>query len=56
MLRVYVQLAGEYSWDEEHGIQLIFKEGIDLTRVSSQDGHYAHCDAWGLPESDDRIR
>ncbi|MFC4994676.1 DUF6985 domain-containing protein [Rubritalea tangerina] len=53
---VYVQLAGECSWDEEHGIQLIFKEGCTLTRVSEQDGHYAHCDAWGLPESEDKIR
>jgi len=53
---VYVQLTAECSWDEEHGIQLIFRKGKELSRVSDQDGHYAHCDAFGLPESEDCIR
>ena len=53
---VYVQLAAECSWDPEHGIQLIYREGSSLSRVSEQDGHYTHCDAFGLPETNDRIR
>ncbi len=53
---VYVQLAAECSWDREHGIQLIFRNGRHLTRVSEQDGHYAYWDAWAFPESEDRIR
>lgn len=37
---VIVLLAAECSWDEEHGIQVLFHEGNKLCRVSEQDGHY----------------
>ncbi|MEP4534756.1 MAG: hypothetical protein ABJ004_16815 [Cyclobacteriaceae bacterium] len=30
----------EFDWGEEHGLQLIFKNGERLTRASGHDGHY----------------
>ena len=54
--KVYVQLAAECSWDPEHGIQLIFRNGKHLTRVSEQDGHYDECDPWALPIDEDHIQ
>ncbi|HEY4244555.1 MAG TPA: hypothetical protein VGM88_32295 [Kofleriaceae bacterium] len=36
---VYVQITAECDWEPEHGIQLIYREGWELTRVSEQDGH-----------------
>ena len=36
---VFVTLAGECDWEEEHGLQLVFRDGTTLTRVSAQDGH-----------------
>jgi hypothetical protein len=28
------------EWEEEHGLQLVFKDGLTLTRASGQDGHF----------------
>jgi hypothetical protein len=36
---IYVQLCCECDWEQEHGLQIIFKEGKEVTRVSAQDGH-----------------
>ena len=36
---LYVQVSCECDWEEEHGLQLVFREGRMLTRVSDQDGH-----------------
>jgi hypothetical protein len=53
--KVYVQVSAECDWDVEHGLQLVFRQGNVLSRVSSQDGHLAHADAYDLPEDEDRI-
>ena len=47
---IYVQVACECEWEIEHGLQLVFRRGQKLTRVSSQDGHLTHADAYDLPE------
>lgn len=52
---VYVQIAAECDWEIEHGLQIIYKDGCKLSRVSAQDGHITHSDAYGLPESEDKI-
>lgn len=36
---LYLQVACECEWEQEHGLQLVFKQGTELTRVSAQDGH-----------------
>jgi hypothetical protein len=36
---VYVTVACECDWEEEHGLQLVYRDGTTLSRVSSQDGH-----------------
>jgi hypothetical protein len=53
--KVYVQIAANCDWEQEHGLQIIYREGKQLSRVSDQDGHLTHADAYGLPESEDRI-
>jgi hypothetical protein len=37
--RVYVSVLCECDWEEEHGLQLVYRNGRTLTRVSEQDGH-----------------
>ena len=37
---VYIQVCCNCDWEEEHGLQLVFKDGKALTRVSEQDGHF----------------
>ena len=51
---VLVQLIAESTWGHST-LQIIFYNGEKLTRLSEEDGHYAYCDAYDLPESADRI-
>jgi len=52
---VYVQVTGNCGWDPEHGIQVVFRRGNVLARVSSQDGHLTTADAYALPEDQNTI-
>ena len=52
---VYLQVICECDWEPEHGLQLVFRKGNILSRVSGQDGHLATADAYALPESQNTI-
>lgn len=52
---IYVQITAECDWEPEHGLQLVYRGGNELVRVSEQDGHLSYTDACDLPESEDRI-
>ncbi len=52
---VYVTIEAECDWEPEHGLQIVYCRGIELRRVSDQDGHLTHTDAYDLPEEEDRI-
>ncbi len=53
--KVYISIDAECAWEPEHGLQLVYRDGGTLSRVSEQDGHLTHADAYALPESEDRI-
>ncbi len=36
----YLCVSCECEWEEEHGLQLVFKDGQTLTRASGHDGHF----------------
>jgi hypothetical protein len=42
---IYVQVACECGWEIEHGLQLVFRQGNELIRVSEQDGHLTDADS-----------
>ena len=50
---IYVQAHCECEWEEEHGLQLVFRRGLQLTRVSDIDGHLTESDAFDRPDSED---
>jgi hypothetical protein len=52
---IYVRIEAECDWDPEHGLQIIYRCGHTLSRVSEQDGHLTHTDAFDLPEHQDVI-
>jgi hypothetical protein len=54
-LDMYVQLACECDWEPEHGLQLIFRQGSKLTRISDQDGHVTEADAYGKADGEDEL-
>ena len=41
---IYLNLACECEWEQEHGLQLLFRQGEKLTRISEQDGHITETD------------
>ncbi|MVN77687.1 hypothetical protein GO988_15245 [Hymenobacter sp. HMF4947] len=52
---IYVQIACECDWEQEHGLQLIFRQGKKITRVSEQDGHLTEADAYGKADEEDEL-
>jgi hypothetical protein len=44
---VYVSLECECDWDEEHGLQIVFKNGTKVSKVGPYDGHVTNSDAYG---------
>ena len=52
---IYLSITAECDWEPEHGLQIVYRRGSELTRVSDQDGHLTHADACDLPEEQDRI-
>lgn len=52
---IYIQISAECDWEREHGLQIVYRRGVDLSRVSDQDGHLTHSDAYDTPEDQDRI-
>ncbi|CAM1345678.1 DUF6985 domain-containing protein [Tenacibaculum amylolyticum] len=52
---IYININCECDWEQEHGLQLVFKQGKHITRVSSIDGHLTNADAYGIPDEEDYL-
>ncbi|WP_424244236.1 hypothetical protein Dip510_001437 [Elusimicrobium posterum] len=52
---IYVQIECECAWEEEHGLQLVFRQGKKITRVSEIDGHLTEADAWNKADEEDEL-
>jgi len=52
---IFVQIACECDWEQEHGLQLVFRQGKKLTRISDQDGHLTEADAYDKPDDEDEL-
>jgi hypothetical protein len=52
---IYIQIACECAWEQEHGLQFVFRQGKKLTRVSNQDGHLTEADAYAKPDEEDEL-
>jgi hypothetical protein len=52
---IYLSIACECEWEREHGLQLVFRQGKKLTRISEQDGHLTEADAYDKPDEKDEL-
>lgn len=50
---MYVQVACGCDWEQEHGLQFVFRQGKKVTRISAQDGHLTEADAYDKPDEED---
>lgn len=53
---VYVVIHANCDWEEEHGLQIVYRNGNQLSRVSPKDGHLTYADAHDLDDAEDKIR
>jgi hypothetical protein len=44
--KVYVSLECNCDWELEHGLQIVFKEGMKVCKVGPYDGHVTNSDAY----------
>ncbi len=52
---MYVQITCNCEWEEEHGLQIVLRQGKQVTRVSGIDGHLTEADAYNKPDSEDQL-
>ncbi len=43
---IYVSLECGCDWEEEHGLQIVFKNGRTVNKVGAYDGHVTNSDAY----------
>jgi hypothetical protein len=53
--RVYLSLECECAWEPEHGLQIVFRDGIAVTKVGPYDGHVTNANAYGRADLRDAV-
>jgi hypothetical protein len=43
---IYISLECECDWEQEHGLQIVFKNGLKVNKVGPYDGHLSNADAY----------
>jgi hypothetical protein len=52
---IYISLECECDWEEEHGLQIVFKNGLKVNKVGPYNGHVTNSDAYGDKNLEDVI-
>lgn len=52
---IYVSLECGCDWEEEHGLQIVFKNGLKVNKVGPFDGHLTNSDAFADPSLENVI-
>ncbi|MEM1096875.1 MAG: hypothetical protein AAGJ10_19940 [Bacteroidota bacterium] len=43
---IYIYVECECSWETEHGLGVVFKEGLQVSKIGPCDGLLSHADVW----------
>lgn len=43
---IYVSLECGCDWEQEHGLQIVFKNGLKVNKIGAYDGHVTNSDAY----------
>jgi hypothetical protein len=54
-MEVYVSVACECDWEPEHGLQIVFRRGLEVVKVGPYDGHCTNSDAYDDDELENVI-
>lgn len=47
---VYASIENNCEWEDEHGLQIVLREGLRVTKLGPFDGHLTNSDAVGEPD------
>jgi hypothetical protein len=43
---IYISLECSCDWEQEHGLQIVFKNGLKINKLGGYDGHLTYSDAF----------
>ena len=52
---IYISLECNCDWEEEHGLQIVFKNGLKVNKIGPYDGHCTNVDAYANKSLEDVI-
>lgn len=52
---IYVSLSCDCDWEQEHGLQIVFRNGLKVNKVGPYNGHLTNSDAYDDEELEDVI-
>jgi hypothetical protein len=52
---VYISIECECDWEIEHGLQIVMKNGLKISKLGQLDGHLTNSDAYGDPRLENAI-
>ena len=52
---IYISLECGCDWEEEHGLQIVFKNGSQINKIGPYDGHLTNSDAYDDPSLENVI-
>jgi len=53
--KLYATIECGCDWEEEHGLQIVFREGLAVTKLGPYDGHLSNADAYADPSLQNTI-
>jgi hypothetical protein len=53
--KVFVSLECECAWEEEHGLQIVFRNGLTVNKIGPFDGHLTNSDAYADDSREDLV-
>ncbi len=48
---IYISVECGCDWEEEHGLQLVLKNGLKVNKLGGYDGHLTNSDAFATADS-----
>jgi hypothetical protein len=52
---IYISLECKCDWELEHGLQIVFKNGLVVNKIGPYDGHLTYSDAFGDDDLEDVV-
>ena len=52
---IFVSLECECAWEEEHGLQIVFRNGLKVNKIGPFDGHLTNADAYADDTREDLV-